>query len=79
MDRMTLAARAEPPARKQKTKLMDLEPDQPLVIECAGRAPIFTTPRELIRVGRFSAHLYLDELERAFAFNDYEQNGSRPH
>jgi hypothetical protein len=76
---MILAARAEPPARKHDTKLMDLEPDQPLVIECAGRVPIFTTPRELMRVGRFSGHLYLDELERAFAHEDYEQNGLRPH
>jgi len=78
MDRMILAALAAPPARKHNTKLMDLEPDQPLVVECAGRVPIFTTPRELMRVGRFSGNLYLDELERAFAYQDYEQNGRRP-
>jgi hypothetical protein len=79
MDRMTIAALAEPPTRKQDTKLMDPEPDQPLVTECASRALIFTTPRELTRVGRFSGPPCLDELERAFAFNDYEQNGSKPN
>ncbi len=78
MDRMTLTAQAEAPARKNETKLMDLEPDQPLVIEGAGRAPIWTTPRELMRVGRLSGHLYLDQVEQAFSGHDYEQNGPRP-
>lgn len=79
MDRMILTARAKAPARKHETKLMDLEPDQPLVIECACRAPIWTTPRELMRVGRLSGHLCLNEVERAFSGHDYEQNGHRRH
>lgn len=79
MDRMTLTARSQPPAQKNDRKLIDLAPDQPLVIECTGRVPIFTTPRELMRVGRFSGQMHLDELEEAFAFHDYQENVGRPH
>lgn len=74
MDRMCMAP-VEVPARKSETRLMDLDPDRPIVIELDGAPPIFTTPRELMRVGRLSGHLYLDEIERIFASLDYERNG----
>ena len=32
-------------------------------------------PRELMRVGRLSGQLYLDEIEGIFASLDYERNG----
>lgn len=76
MDRMCMTP-AEVPARKSETRLIDLDPDRPIVIELDGTAPIFTTPRELMRVGRISGHLYLDEIERIFASLDYERNGQR--
>lgn len=75
MDRMDMNAPAEVPARKSETRLMDLDPDRPIVIELGGAAPLFTTPRELMRVGRLSGQLYLDEIEGIFASLDYERNG----
>ncbi|WP_443750801.1 hypothetical protein [Asticcacaulis solisilvae] len=77
MDRMCLNTPAEIPARKSETRLSDLEPDRPIVIELDGAAPLFTTPRELMRVGRLPGHLYLDEVEGIFASIDYERNGRR--
>lgn len=75
MDRMSLNAPTEIPARKSETRLMDLDPDRRIIIELDGAAPLFTTPRELMRVGRLSGHLYLDEIERIFASLDYDRDG----
>jgi len=75
MHRMCPGAPAKVPVRKSETRLMDLEPDRPIVIELEGAAPLFTTPRELMRVGRLPGQLYLDEIEGIFASLDYERNG----
>jgi len=73
MDRTSLNAPAEIPAHKSETRLMDLDPDRRIVIELDGAAPLFTTPRELMRVGRLPGHLYLDEIERIFASLDHDR------
>ncbi len=75
MDRMFPLAQAETPSRKSETRLMDLDPDRQIVIELEGAAPLFTTPRELMRVGRLPGTLYLDEVERIFASLDYQRAG----
>lgn len=64
---------------KTETRLADLRPDQPLTIEREGGPPIFTTPRELMRVGRLSGNMSLDQVERAFTASDYERNGRGLH
>jgi len=53
--------------RKCQTLLRDLPPDEEIEIPVEGRPPLRATPRVLMRIGRFSGALSLDQLEWAFS------------
>lgn len=58
------------PDWKANTTLGELEPDQGIRVEWPaepGRAPVFTTPRELMNGGRMPRFLTLDQVEFAFS------------
>jgi hypothetical protein len=83
MDRMTSSApKARPeylrlcPDWKKETTLGELDPDQGIEISFGGaRAPIYTTPRELMSMGRMPWFLTLDQVEFAFTPSTGETRG----
>ena len=62
------------PMDKENITLAEISPLTPIRLCPAGATPLWTTPRELLRAGRFPAFLTVAEIE--FALSPCDSNAA---